>query len=813
MRSSFQPFLISEFKTGYFNYLEPWVRPTEAFDPQSNAFVYRGSLEKRQGSIIFGIIDYRDNNIALGDGSTATFSGTLKVHPIVPGSFVITDGVEIISDNGDGTMTGNLGGSGTINYVTGAWTATFNTPPLLNADISGAYNPNVARPIMGIKQWTSEVDGTHKLVVMDTRRASVYNNSTNSFMPLDSVSQILWASVNSNSTSSITISTGWVAVSPYTQSLAPFSITVTDGTSTVTDNGSGTLSSSGNISGGTVDYATGIVTVTFTSPNTANIIMTASLVGDYFTGTNSDFFNATNWMAPAYSATNPGFLYMTNNADRITTFDGTNLARPPFSITQAHYISFTNDIAYALDVDVYKNRFLVQRPFVVGNANVSAQSIRWSAINSPTNLIADVTGNGGELSAPTDDFMQASEFLRDQLIVFFTNSAWTFRFTGSDFSPFRFDKLNNSKSTNAPYGTVPYDERITSMGSKGLIACDGVNVQRYDAAIIDQFLDINQARFGQCFGIRFDTINQAWMLYPSEETNATLSDKVLIYNFIENTWATYDLMLSCLGLYFITADATWGSFAPSGSNPLSWGQANFPWDSYLLQELAPTLLGGANAGGYVYELNDGDFDERANLIQMTIKVGTGVTTYSGILANFPVIPGTFTASDVTESFTDNGDGTLSGSVSGTGTINYETGAWSLTFTAAVPTGILITASYMAISPTAIEASVTSTRWNPFTTLGQKVQFGYIDIYYQINTECVIDLSFFVDNSQSPATTRTLTLDGPVNSDVAFKRIFINVVGEFLRMNIYNDQTENFKIIGMILWAAPSGRLTPGRSVT
>lgn len=815
MRSSFQPFLISEFKTGLFNYLQPWIRPTEAFDPQSNAFVYRGSLEKRNGSIIFGRMAYRDNNIALGTGGTTGFSGTLATKPIAAGSFNPTDGVETFTDNGNGTLTGSAGGSGTINYTTGAWTLTFNANPALNANIRAKYYPNVARPIMGLKQWTSEADGTHKLVAMDTRRAAVYNNSTNSFDPLDGVSQVVWS--GNGTLTTFTVDTGWKTVSPYTKALAPFSVSIKVGADTTTDNGAGVFPAAGNITGGTIDYVTGIVTINFTvAPAlSVNAVMTATLVGDYFTGDSSNFFNATNWIAPSYYATNPGILYMTNNADRITTFDGTSLARPPFPVTAAHNTTFTNDIAHALDVDVYKNRFLVQLPtLVTPDVTVPpAQTIYWSAINSPTNLISDVTGNGGFLSAPTDDRMQASEFLRDQLIVFFQNSTWTFRFTGSDFAPFRFDKINNSKSTNAPYGTISYDERVTSMGAKGLIACDGVNVQRYDTAIIDQFLDINQNRFIQCYGLRFDTINQSWMLYPSAETNATLSDKVLVYNFIENTWATYDLMLSCLGLYFITSDATWASFAPTGSNPLAWDQAEFTWNSYLLQELSPVLLGGATSGGFVYELDNGDSDERQTAIQENIAFGTGITSYSGTLTYFPVVPGTFAPTDVVETFTDNSNGTLTGSGGGTGTINYVTGAWTLTFAVAVVTGIAIFANYTAIKPVEIDASVTSTRWNPFTAMGQKVQFGYIDVYYQINDECTLDITFFIDNSEAPATTRTLTLDGPTNSDVAFKRIYINIVGEFLRMNIENDQTESFKIFGMVLWASASGRLTPGRNVT
>lgn len=718
MRSSFKPFLIGEMKTGLFNYLEPWIRPVDSFDPLSNAFIYRGTLQKRNGYTEFGRLAYRDNGIQIAVGSgIVAYSGTLAAFPIRSGTMTATDGVESFIDGGNGILTGSAGGSGTINYTTGAWTLTFNVAVIAAVIIRASYTyvptqtvtpaPS-SRPIMGLKAWADESNGTRLLLAMDTRRAAVYNASTEQFDPLSSVSQQIWQ--GDAATTTLALTTGFLNIAPYT-------VSITDGTSTVVDDGIGGLSASGNFAaGGAVNYATGVITPVFTAAPAITVTITASfnLQGDYFTGDNTNFFNAINWL---------GDMFMTNAKDRITLFDGTKLSRPAFPITQAHKITFTNDISTCLDVDAYKNRLLVQKPTLVGSSSAEAQSIRWSSINNPTNLVADVTGNGGELSAPTEDIIQSSEFLRDQLIVFFQNSSWTFRFTGAAFDPFRFDKINNSKSINAPYGTIDYDERITAMGSKGLIACDGVNVQRYDVSVIDQFLDINQNKFAQCFSQRFDTLNQTWMLYPSAQNDALISDKVLVYNFLENTWATFNLPLSCLGLYYVTKDATWSSFAPGGSNPLSWNQAEFSWNYYLLQDLAPTLLGGGHTG-IVYQLNDDDNDDGA----------------------------------------------------------------------------------------AIESSITSARLNPFVGTGEKVQFGYIDIYYEKNNDCTLDLTFFIDNSSAPATTRTITLDGPTNADVHFKRVFINITGQFLRFNIYNNQSETFKILGMILWAAPSGRLTAGRTV-
>jgi hypothetical protein len=741
---NYQPFLISEFKTGLFNYLQPWIRPIEAFEPLDNAYIYRGVLTKRNGYTFFGYMAYEDV-LAVGNGSIVTFTGTLAFNgsgnTIVPGSFTPTDGTEHFTDNGAGVLTGSAGGTGTINYTTGAYSITFNAAPGSGVLILGPYYDlpaDGARPIMGLKQWVNETTGQGFLVALDTRRAALYNNTTQVFDPIDTVDQVVLQPQNLTGSAVpdvYTISTGWAAVSPYTTGLAPFSISITDNTTTITDNGSGGFTGYGGnfVSPSTINYATGVLGLNYSVPaNTPagkiTITLTATLTGDYFSGGPSNFFNATNWQ---------GLLWLTNNVDRITTFDGTSLARPAFPITQEHQLDGINDIATCLDVDVYKNRFLVQRPTLVGQTVPAGQSIRYSAIQVPTNLVADVPGNGGELSAPTDDFIQSSEFLRDAFIVFFTNTTWTFRFTGSSFDPFRWDKINVTKSTSAPYATIPYDERLTAMGSKGLIACDGVNVQRYDLEIIDLFNSISQKGFPQCYGVRVDTLNQSWMLYPDAPDHPVddqiLSDRVLVYNFLENAWSTYSLAMSCLGLFYAVTDVTWNDFAPGGSMYLrgytDWNACSFPWNFYLLQSLAPDLLGGGQ-DGIVYLMDTGNTD----------KSGFGAT----------------------------------------------------------PDG------------TPIEATISTTQWNPFSKLGQKVQFGYIDFYYIKNPEVVLDITFQVDNLESTfeGQTRQITLDGPGNSNKGMKRVYLNAMGEFIQMNITSNSPGQFEILGLVLWARPAGRLTP-----
>lgn len=66
--------------------------------------------------------------IGTGDGTTGPAVGPLAKLPAIAGTVSVTDALaqETFSDNGDGTLTGSAGGSGTVNYSTGAVALTYN---------------------------------------------------------------------------------------------------------------------------------------------------------------------------------------------------------------------------------------------------------------------------------------------------------------------------------------------------------------------------------------------------------------------------------------------------------------------------------------------------------------------------------------------------------------------------------------------------------------------------------------------------------------------------------------------------------------
>lgn len=76
-----------------------------------------------------------------GDGSTVTFAHTLtqRTGKRTAMYVSVTDTVETFVDDRNGNMVGNLGGTGTVNYATGAVSVTFNTAPAGAQAITCSY--------------------------------------------------------------------------------------------------------------------------------------------------------------------------------------------------------------------------------------------------------------------------------------------------------------------------------------------------------------------------------------------------------------------------------------------------------------------------------------------------------------------------------------------------------------------------------------------------------------------------------------------------------------------------------------------------
>src|ERR1044072_7974934 len=123
----YQPFPISNFRTGFDESVEPWLLPRDAYQSLINAHLYRGVLEKIEGYTLFANFTYR-NIMSLGtpDGVTTNFAGNLPTLPVttnfyVYGTIVAGSTADIFSYDSDASsflvkIVGSAGG-GSIGFI------------------------------------------------------------------------------------------------------------------------------------------------------------------------------------------------------------------------------------------------------------------------------------------------------------------------------------------------------------------------------------------------------------------------------------------------------------------------------------------------------------------------------------------------------------------------------------------------------------------------------------------------------------------------------------------------------------------------
>ncbi len=81
-----------------------------------------------------------NETLSTGDGTTTTFSGTLSHYPVSATTIIITDTNEVFTDHHTDELKGSLGGTGTINRFTGAYSITFKNAPGQDSPVKASYS-------------------------------------------------------------------------------------------------------------------------------------------------------------------------------------------------------------------------------------------------------------------------------------------------------------------------------------------------------------------------------------------------------------------------------------------------------------------------------------------------------------------------------------------------------------------------------------------------------------------------------------------------------------------------------------------------
>lgn len=327
-----------------------------------------------------------------------------------------------------------------------------------------------------------------------------------------------------------------------------------------------------------------------------------------WSGTNSDFFWTTNYWndtaqnkifwATNYSLTDP--IRYTNGLGTtwvdfapIINAAGDSLfqtlALLPF---RGRLLAFNTSEGAAFPGTRYTNRIrwaAIGTPFtVVGSIAVNTNPNAWRD---------DIRGQGGFLDIPTNEDIISVGFVRDNLVIYCEQSTWQLRYTGRTIAPFQIEKVNSELGSTSTFSAIQFDTSLMGIGDKGIVECDSFKSERIDIKIPDFVFHIQDQNSGQkrIQGIR-DFINRlAYWTYPSEEANGTYPDKRLVYNYENDSWAIFTDSLTTLGTFNTPSSRTWLN------THLPWIQLNFPW---INQPATVPIIVGGNQQGFIEQLDE-----------------------------------------------------------------------------------------------------------------------------------------------------------------------------------------------------------------
>lgn len=300
----------------------------------------------------------------------------------------------------------------------------------------------------------------------------------------------------------------------------------------------GTLNGSANTNSGTIDYTTGVFSLTITPAMTADATVTVTY--QYETS----------------------YLFQ---AKLIVAYYGRLLA------------------------------FNVYEGLTAGATTNIFNRCRFSQTGNPLQQDAWVSttpGKGGFIDAPTNEAIVSAQFYKNTLIVFFERSTWELRYVGEYGLPFLWERISSDYGSESTFSTVLFDNGVMAVGDKALVSSSGNNVQRMDNDIPDQVLSFNNKEGGKerVHGVRDFAKELVYWTYSDGGLATKFPNRVLLFNYKNGAYSIFRDNVTVLGELTTATGVQWDL-------PISW-DTEMSWDTVFPSEF-PMIISG-NAQGWIH---------------------------------------------------------------------------------------------------------------------------------------------------------------------------------------------------------------------
>lgn len=741
---AFDRFLIAPLQTGWDTSLKPWLIPDDAFALLRNAYVFRGRVRKRFGSILMGsgtaAQEQLNSRLRINLGTTNGATGNFSI--TAPGTkwkigqqFSVGTQVFTVWQVNGATLASAGTGTATYNTANGAL---FITGAAL-ATIVYFYP---AEPVMGLTIFEKGPLTNEPTYGFDTQFAYVF--TAGAWQRSGSGTTPIWHGTN-------------------------------------------------------LDFFWATTFRASTSPGVSFLFVT----NDYVLNENG-----------VVDATDDPIWYLNSSSGAWT------LLTPKFLTAGAG-----NFVRTARIIVPFKSRLILLNTIETDAANANnihyPFRCRFSMVDNPldTNAFLEITQagalGGGKIDAPTDEAIVTAQFIKDRLIVYFERSTWELAYTNNDIIPFQWNQLNTELGSISTFSEVPFDTEVLAIASTGVHSCNGSNVQRIDNKIPDTIFQIKSKNDGteRVAGVRDFFAEMVYWAYPSSNYNLTYPNRILVYNYQNQSWAENDDCITAFGYYEQQVDTTWANANER------WETANYTWNSGVISQQQRQVIAG-NQQGYTFEIV-ADLSRNAPAMQLTnVTLALGVLTLT--IVDHTLVPQEYFAIENAQGSTNLNN--MIFKVRSTPDANTITAFYSGTLGGTYTGGGSVT----RVS----NIQVLSKQWNPYDKDGDDMFLGRID-FAVLKTgfgEVVVDyypsaskISMVNAGTATGAIMGTSVLETkPYNAllypleqyqERLWHQVYFQSTGTSIQINIYMNDTQmttpaitwsDFELQGLILHTSRAG---------
>ena len=350
----------------------------------------------------------------------------------------------------------------------------------------------------------------------------------------------------------------------------------------------------------------------------------------YVSGTSYPFADNTArfvFTSPGITPSNGSSIFMYDGTDVKDFTDGTDnpdYSPPPQgALNAATYVIWFNE----------RINFIVP---IIANIEYN-QGTLYSGIRTSagTGDQFDVPGSG-LFQADTYQNITGATILGQVMVHNYDRMGYVMEKTRDAFNPYFGRAVPGVIGTNAKFSAVSWFDIVKSIGKTGIVSDDARAHLRVDNKIPYYTQDnIDQVDFNLTYG-GFDRLyNQFMWAYKISESDSETQNSVLVNNYEENTWSTYDQRFSVFGQTDIGLNLAWDDIDETTGNESwkEWDTTEEIWDRIGLGAAVQKTLAGDDLG-FIYEL-DRDYDD---YVTDMATVTPGATTTIGVSAT-GILPG------------------------------------------------------------------------------------------------------------------------------------------------------------------------------